>query len=96
MIPILIMMTDGEGTNEDKAVEMLKDLSLNQLPNLITFAIGYGNKYKLETLQKIAKAGNLKSKYDVQQKKPYQEERKDYIIKIGKENLSLVIQCRDA
>lgn len=89
--PVLFMMTDGEGQQEQKAVEVLKDVSQKQSKALITFAIGLGQNYKRSSLINIAKAGNTKSQYIFFSKEPTALE--DFIIKIGKENLSLVVEC---
>lgn len=58
----------------------------------MTFAVGYGLDYKESTLQNIVVAGNTKTKWftlNILEHKP----PKDCIIKIGNENLSLLIQC---
>lgn len=71
------------------ACEELKAFSLSN-NNLLTFAVGYGLHFKEETLQNIVIAGNTRTKwfsFNLLEKKP----AKDCIIKIGKENLSLMI-----
>lgn len=55
-------MTDGEGLVEKEVCEELKDLSKKN-NDLITFAVGFGSDYRVETLQTIVNAGNTKSKW---------------------------------
>lgn len=92
-----MFMTDGVGEEEEKACQELKEFSLEK-SSLLTFAVGFGARgkdYKIETLENIIIAGNTKTKWftlNMLESKP----AKDCIIKIGKEKLSLLIECSDA
>lgn len=84
-------MTDGQGDQEDEACQDLKKFSLEN-SSLLTFAVGFGHDYQITTLQNIVIAGNTKTKWftlNMMEHKP----AKNCIIKIGRENLSLLIEC---
>ena len=61
---------------------------------MLTFAVGFGEDYEPKTLQNIVSAGNAKTNW---MNLFFQENKasKNFIIKIGKENLSLLIKCSD-
>lgn len=91
MDPVFIFLTDGEGAYEEEAIKLLKEASTKS-KNLLTFAVGFGNSYKRESLKNIAVAGNTKRKwYQLEDKAPSD----DCIIEIGKQKISLVIECKD-
>jgi hypothetical protein len=55
-------MTDGEGTNETEACNLLREFSIKS-DNLLTFAVGFGRHFKESSLKNIVEAGNTKNKW---------------------------------
>jgi len=94
--PVLILLTDGQGQNLDKACENLRKYSEVQR-NLITICVGLGNEFERKTLEELADSGNLKSRwYELTQlfkRAGAPRLQGDYFLKVGSENLSLVIEC---